>query len=78
MAETKATPKTTELIGDVVLETGAFDVTKPELLQKAEELFRANIAETHEKATVTAVKLIKVNHHVGTAATYRFSATLTA
>lgn len=65
-----------EVTVDVVIATGAFDVTKPHMLEQAEAMFREQVAAIYGDVALSDVKLIKVNHHVGADATYVFSATL--
>ncbi len=65
-----------EVTVSVVLETNAFDATKPELLELAEQAFRERVAEAYGDTPVSDVRLIKVNHHIGTDATYVYAATL--
>lgn len=63
--------------GEIVLATGAFDVRKPMLIEQAEKQFRAQVNDIKGAVVVESVRLIKVNHHVGTSATYVFEATYT-
>ncbi len=63
--------------GEIVLTTGAFDVRKPILIEQAERLFREKVKDVNGPVTVDSVRLVKVNHHVGTSATYVFEAEYT-
>lgn len=65
-----------EVTVDVVLKTGAFDVTKPHLIEQAEAAFREQVAAVYGDVALSDVRLIKVNHHVGADATYVYTATL--
>ena len=59
-----------------MLQTGAFDATKPHLMEQAEAAFRQQVADVYGDVALSDVRLIKVNHHVGSDATYVYSATL--
>lgn len=80
MTETKQRTASTPTSGNVVegnvrIETTTYDPRKPELIEQAERAFKATFAE--QKKTVTDVSLVKINHHVGTAAFYFFTAKVT-
>lgn len=73
----KQTAKPEFYQGEVVLATGAFDVRKPLLIEQAEKQFRAQVSDIKGAVVIDNVRLIKVNHHVGTSATYVFEAAYT-
>lgn len=71
----KPASKPEEYIGSITLETGAFTVDKPELLDRAEQMFRKQIKEIKgADAQISDVRLIQINHHIGIMAIYKFSA----
>lgn len=74
---TKQAGKTVEVTEDIVIQTNAFDATKPDLLGEAEATFRENVAQAYKGIELKDVRLIKINHHVGSSATYVMAGTLT-
>lgn len=74
----KQTGKAVEVTEEIVIPTNVFDATKPELTELAELTFRENVSKSYTNAELTDVTLVKINHHVGTSATYVYTGKLTA
>lgn len=75
-AKAKQSAAGLEVTVSVVIETPAFKADTPELIDQAEGIFRERVAEAYGNLDLTNVRLIKVNHHIGTDATYVYAATL--
>jgi hypothetical protein len=71
----KATPAGTVFEETIRVETDTFDPTQEHMIKDAEMQFRARIAEAYGKdIKLKNVECVAVNHHIGTAAFYKYRA----
>jgi hypothetical protein len=68
--------KRTEVKGDVVLKTEAFDVEQPVLVDAAETAFREQVKDIHGDGNLTDVTLTGYTHEIGDSVRYSFTGVL--